>query len=283
MNTHIIPTIERAESGSLVVTSETIAEGSGVEHRAVLQLIMKRTLELEQFGSIAFEMRSQDRGGHQIRVALLNEQQATLLMSFQKNTAEVIAFKVALVKGFFEMAEQIKNAPALSDDQIVAQALQITSAKVLALESKIEVDAPKVGYVDLFVADGDAMSFRTVASTVRINESKLRALLIACEWIYKEESERWSESQQAKEPQTRYSEYAAHKLNFIRKQEHKVPRFRGEVMHTLKITPQGGNSIARLINRAVEKFGDLDMAIKELESQRLERIASRKNNTKELF
>ena len=282
MNTHIVPTIERAENGELTVSSLTVAEGSGVEHRAVLQLIMKRTLELEQFGQVAFEMRA-GYNNAQVRVALLNEPQATLLMSFQKNTAEVIAFKVALVKGFFEMAEQIKNAPALSDDQIVAQALQITSAKVLALESKIEVDAPKVGYVDLFVADGDAMSFRTVASTVRINESKLRALLIACEWIYKEESERWSESQQAKEPQTRYSEYAAHKLNFIRKQEHKVPRFRGEVMHTLKITPQGGNSIARLINRAVEKFGDLDMAIKELESQRLERIASRKNNTKELF
>ncbi|GAA1992561.1 phage antirepressor Ant [Isoptericola halotolerans] len=43
---------------------------------------------------------------------------------------------------------QYGAAPALTEDQIVAQALQITTAKVRQLEAKVEQDAPKVIFAD---------------------------------------------------------------------------------------------------------------------------------------
>lgn len=106
MTTTIVPTIETTDRG-LAVTSETIAQGSGVEHRAVLQLINTYKDDLEQFGTSAFEMRKS--GGRPVRTALLNEPQSTLLMTFMRNTEQVVAFKVALVKAFYDMAQQLKT------------------------------------------------------------------------------------------------------------------------------------------------------------------------------
>ncbi|HEY0216632.1 MAG TPA: phage antirepressor KilAC domain-containing protein, partial [Cellulomonas sp.] len=61
-----------------------------------------------------------------------------------------------------------------------------------ALEAKVARDAPKVGYVDRYVADGDLLRFRTVAARVGVQEHALRELLIARKWIYVETSTRWS-------------------------------------------------------------------------------------------
>lgn len=276
--------LEQNAVGEVVVTSLTIAQGAGVEHRAVLQLIDKHQAKLERFGTNAFEMRSQDRGGHPVRIALLNEQQSTLLMTFMRNTEKVIDFKVALVDAFFAMAKQLGQAfdPAkLTKKQALQMALESEERAELA-EAKIKADAPKVDYVDRYVAGSDQLSFKTVASTCRINESKLRELLIACEWIFCEEAERWSESKQEKETVRRYSEYSHKKPYFIQRHEHKAPRFRGEVMHYLKITPAGSEAIARLIKKAIDKHGDLDTAIQVAETRRQERITARKRKAAEL-
>lgn len=141
-------------NGEFFVTSETVAAGAGVEHRAVLQLIDNNAADFEDFGHLAFEM--QDRNGSpgpRRRVALLNEQQSTLLMTYQRNTEQVRQFKKALVKAFYEMARQVQ--PALSDQEIVNRALQITTAQVQELRAKVEQDAPKVAQVDtLRLSDG---------------------------------------------------------------------------------------------------------------------------------
>lgn len=107
MTTTIVPTIETTDRG-LVVTSETIAQGSGIEHRSVLQLVNTYKDDLEQFGTSAFEMRKS--GGRPTRTALLNEPQSTLLMTFMRNTEQVVAFKVALVKAFYQITQQL-NGP----------------------------------------------------------------------------------------------------------------------------------------------------------------------------
>lgn len=91
--------------GEFVVTSETIANGAGVEHRAVLQLIGNNIADFEEFGQVAFEMRA-GYNNAQVRVALLNEQQATLLMTYQRNTDRVREFKKTLVRAFFDVAHR---------------------------------------------------------------------------------------------------------------------------------------------------------------------------------
>lgn len=257
LNTHIVPTIEHDFRG-LHVSSLNIAEGSGVQHKNVLESVSKNQADLEQFGPVAFETRkgaALPQGGFAMatRIALLNEQQSTLVMTYMKNTEQVKAFKLALVKGFFEMAKQLTQpARALSPDEIVAQALQITTAKVEALKAEITAAIPKVAYVDCFVADTDLLKLRAVASRLSVGESALRDLLLAKKWIYRETATRWSEPKQAKVEVTRYSAYAEKKHLFQPVMNHEAPRFKGETMHTLKVTPAGASAIARLINHADE-------------------------------
>lgn len=252
MNTNIVPTIEHDFRG-LHVSSLNIAEGSGVQHKNVLESVAKNQADLEQFGTVAFETRPLPGGGNPLRIALLNEQQSTLVMTYMKNTEQVKAFKLALVKGFFEMAKQLTQpARALSPDEIVAQALQITTAKVEALKAEITAAIPKVAYVDCFVADTDLLKLRAVAARLSVGESALRDLLLVKKWIYKETATRWSESKQAKVEVIRYSAYAEKKHLFQPVMNHEAPRFKGETMHTLKVTPAGASAIARLINHADE-------------------------------
>lgn len=244
------PLIENGERG-LVVSSETIANGAGVQHKNALELINAHHLPLERFGPVAFETRPLPNGGNPIRVALLNEQQATLLMTFMRNNERVIEFKVELVEAFYEMAKQLvdNQRSPMTEDDIVARALQITSERVKALENKVAQDAPKVDYVDTFVADEDLITIRTLASDLKIGENELRAILLERKWIYKQESSRWSETEQRKKPVYRYSARADKKNYFHAVLAHDAPRFRGEVMHTLKLTPEGAVAVTRLINQ----------------------------------
>lgn len=137
----------------------------------------------------------------------------------------------------------------LTEEEIVAQALQITAAKVQQLEAKVAEDAPKVAYVDTFVADADLRILRDVAKSLGVQEKRLRAALVEHGWIYVERETRWSRSEGRKIETVRYSHYA-HKADYFRPvPRHDAPRFRGEVDHTLKVTPAGAEAIARAVVR----------------------------------
>lgn len=89
-------------------TSEIVAECAEVERITVRKLIENRKKELEQFGILSFEMtKINDSKGRPRKIYHLNEQQATLLITFLKNTAPVVEFKKNLVKAFFKMREEL--------------------------------------------------------------------------------------------------------------------------------------------------------------------------------
>lgn len=93
------------ENNQSFTTSLAIADGTKNEHRAVMQLISKHKRRFNKFGVMTFEMykpHSKGAGGRPIRVAMLNEAQATLLMTMMKNTPKVLDFKEALVDAFFK-------------------------------------------------------------------------------------------------------------------------------------------------------------------------------------
>lgn len=121
-----ITIVEQDEEGALFTTSEAIAEGAGVEHRAVLQAITKYQADFERFGTVAFEMRPLPGGGNPVRIANLNEQQATLLLTYAKNTEQVRAFKVALVEEFDRMAKAL-------NEQAIQQQIQLPQNYAQAL------------------------------------------------------------------------------------------------------------------------------------------------------
>ncbi|WP_105110610.1 Rha family transcriptional regulator [Streptococcus suis] len=86
--------------------SSIISDNAEITHHAVKEQIRKRLAELEKFGKVAFKMTPLESGQSK-RDYILNEQQATLLITFLRNTAPVIAFKSALVKAFFEMRDEV--------------------------------------------------------------------------------------------------------------------------------------------------------------------------------
>lgn len=91
-------------------TSEVIAEFAGVKHHAVQQLITKHEADFREFGVIAFEMRKPpagSKGGRPETVYHLTEEQATLLMTYLKNTERVRSFKKELVRQFYAMREEL--------------------------------------------------------------------------------------------------------------------------------------------------------------------------------
>lgn len=96
--------------GIPLTSSFAIADGTANQHKNVIELVRTYQLDLEEFGPLAFETRkgkALPQGGFAkaTEVALLNEQQATLIMTYMKNTAIVREFKKRLVKAFYELAQ----------------------------------------------------------------------------------------------------------------------------------------------------------------------------------
>ncbi len=89
----------------ILANSFSIAEGVNRSHETVIKLIDKYLPDLEEYGRVGFEIRTfTTNGGKQKqRVAMLNEQQCTLLITFMRNNSVVIAFKKAVVREFFRM------------------------------------------------------------------------------------------------------------------------------------------------------------------------------------
>jgi Phage regulatory protein Rha (Phage_pRha) len=95
--------------GELVVDSRLIAERLGIEHRSFLENIDTYQTQIEQaFGILRFETAKIDGPGRPPRYALLNEDQATFLMTLSRNTDEVIALKIELVQKFSKAKQLLR-------------------------------------------------------------------------------------------------------------------------------------------------------------------------------
>ena len=93
-------------------TSDIIAECAELKHDTVQSLIRNHKDDLEVFGVFGFEIRKPSKGslgGRPRKIYHLNEQQATLLITYLDNTKPVREFKVALVKAFFEMRDELSK------------------------------------------------------------------------------------------------------------------------------------------------------------------------------
>jgi len=91
------------------VTSHIIiSDGMNVTQGSTLKLIKKYRAELEEFGKVRFQFVPLESGQKQ-KQFMLNEHQATLLITLMRNNLETVAFKVRLVKQFSKMQVWIKD------------------------------------------------------------------------------------------------------------------------------------------------------------------------------
>ena len=124
MNAKFSPVVQLVDvkDGEPTTTTLQMALGLGLTHKSVIQLVRTYLSDIQEFGRVKFEssydsnelsnsafkmpnsaveIRASNQGRH-TRYAVLNEQQATFLMTLMRNSPRVIEFKKALVKSFFE-------------------------------------------------------------------------------------------------------------------------------------------------------------------------------------
>jgi phage regulator Rha-like protein len=89
-------------------TSKVVAENGKVNHETVQRLIRNYTKDIEEFGKLGFEIRPMESGQSE-KIYKLNEEQATLLITYMKNTLPVRKFKKALVKQFYIMQKELTS------------------------------------------------------------------------------------------------------------------------------------------------------------------------------
>lgn len=122
--------------------SSIISECAQVQHRHVKNLLNKHKLDFEQFGKVHFKKSSSD-SGQQVRDYIFNEQQATLLITYLKNTPTVREFKQQLVKAFFEMRDELTQIK-------LQRTLEAPKRKTLNQAIKTWEHAPKMAYPTVY-------------------------------------------------------------------------------------------------------------------------------------
>lgn len=90
-------------------TSEIVAKYTGVSVEHVRQLTDKHKGQLERFGILGFENSKLDGRGRPHKIWHYNEQQATLLITFMRNTDAVVEFKSNLVAAFYSQREELAH------------------------------------------------------------------------------------------------------------------------------------------------------------------------------
>ncbi len=87
----------------------------GIKHRNLLETIRKYQTELEELGRVAFETTPlETKGGIQhFSFCYLNELQCNFVVTLSRNTSQVVAFKLALVKAFYSAKQEIQLEKSL--------------------------------------------------------------------------------------------------------------------------------------------------------------------------
>ena len=116
-----------------LTTTLAIAEGTGHQHATIIKLVRKYQDDLTEFGPLGFEIHVAKRpqgGGTPTEYALLNERQATLLMTYMRNSGVVRQFKKKLVKAFYAMAGQISHKREAEAKKLEARLLRAVRREI---------------------------------------------------------------------------------------------------------------------------------------------------------
>ena len=109
-----------SRGGELVVDSRLIAERLGIKHENFMQTIKKHGYRIEKrFGQFRFEtgtVRNSVGAVNETIYVLLTEPQATALMTFSRNTEEVIECKLDLVQAFEKAKAALKSLAHPAED-----------------------------------------------------------------------------------------------------------------------------------------------------------------------
>jgi hypothetical protein len=178
------------------VTTAMVAEFYQVDRETILTIVKRNRDELDDDG---------------YRVVGRREFEETFILNVSSSANAFALFprravlRIGMLLRDSEVAQRVRDylldaeqsGRELSEDEIVMRALEIQNRKIRALTTenhrlteKVAEDAPKVNYVELYVADNDLLKLRVVAANNDVPEEWLRDLLLAKGWIYVETDSR---------------------------------------------------------------------------------------------
>jgi len=184
----------------LLTTTSAVASGTANTHEAAIKLVRTHQKDFEEFGRVRFEIEPfETAGGQQKReIALLNEDQATLLITYMRNNVIVRKFKVALVRQFSNMRKQLATmtvAPTIPnfDDPIAMAEAWIAAkkeeraqaARAEQLEHQVAELAPAAAGLDLIAKADGTMCITDAAKHLQMQPHKLRDTLLEMGWMYR--------------------------------------------------------------------------------------------------
>jgi len=186
--------VMKSESGCPVTTSLAIAEGVGNPHATVIKLVRQNASDFEEFGNIGFEIQNSNSGaGRPTEFAVLNEQQATLLLTYMRNNETVKQFKKRLVKAFFDMRDllqaQTPDMTQLSKMDILRLAMESEEQRLKleqerqALEAKVQEYEPKALFAEQVQRAPDTISVSEAAKIIGTGQRRLFDFLRNIGWI----------------------------------------------------------------------------------------------------
>jgi len=138
---HEVVRIEFIE-GEAVVSHEQLAEGLEIKAKNVRELLQKHSDDFEQFGQLSFQTDTVTNAVgavNQKKIYYLNEQQATLALTYFRNSDTVRAFKIALVKSFYKMKSQLQQG-----DGAMTQALHVMAESQRQMATGFETMAMSI-------------------------------------------------------------------------------------------------------------------------------------------
>jgi len=187
-------------TGQAVTTSLAIAEGVERPHASIIKLIRENLGDFEAFGLVGFEIQPRlagQHGGSDTEFAILNEHQATLLITFLRNIGIVKEFKKRLVKAFFEMRDELNQRKSLSVDNlsrmdILQLAMQSEQERLRLEEQKSQLEdqikeiQPKADALDLLTLSDGSECITVTAKLLQVQKPKLLFGFMSKErWIYR--------------------------------------------------------------------------------------------------
>jgi anti-repressor protein len=178
-------------AGHPVTSTLAIAEGTAVDHASVIKLVRTYQGDLEEFGGVGFEIQPfETAGGTQQReIATLSEQQATLILTYMRNSEIVRTFKKRLVKEFWELTRLVDQPTKYQIPQTLPEALRLAADLAdqnRQLENKVIVMTPKAAALDRIatVSDG-SFCITDAAKALQVQPRKLFGAMQARHWIYR--------------------------------------------------------------------------------------------------
>lgn len=108
--------------------SKIVSECANVQHGSIRKLTEKYKSDFEEFGILRFlNLKSKNlQGGRPEKIYLYNEQQATLLLTYLKNTLPVREFKKELVRKFYNAKKRVEELKSPEYKSIRAESKEVT-------------------------------------------------------------------------------------------------------------------------------------------------------------